>query len=107
MTVTFESIDTSHWQAAFAPICWSTKPGADEYAGAWRHAGTGMMCFYVSDLDVLKPPGRIPLAEKMSWGDEDYALLKVTCTCELRLRFKLHAAFRVHTACMPVEQCQH
>jgi hypothetical protein len=68
-------------QATFAPICWSTKPGGDEYAGAWRHAGTGMMAFYVSDLGVLKPQGRIPLAEKISWGDEDYALLKVCMRC--------------------------
>jgi hypothetical protein len=60
----------------------------DEYAGAWRHAGTGMMCFYVSDLDVLKPPGRIPLAEKMTWGDEDYALLKVRV---FNLKWKLSA----------------
>jgi hypothetical protein len=40
-----------------------------------------MMAFYVSDLGVLKPQGRIPLAEKISWGDEDYALLKVCMRC--------------------------
>jgi hypothetical protein len=65
-------------QAAFAPVCWSTKPGNDAYAGGWRHGGSGMIAFYVSDLDGFQPPGRLPLAGKISWGDEDFALMKVS-----------------------------
>ena len=63
-------------QQSFVPICWSTDPGRDYYAGRWRVGGTGMVAFYIADLDGsgFDPPSRLPMAYKKSWGNEDIAL---------------------------------
>ena len=78
---------------AFAPAVWSTSNTPnDSYAGYWRSGGTGMMAFFVSELD--KFGGTLPLVSKVSWGGEDHYLtkylqkkamvkIKRTCTPEL------------------------
>jgi hypothetical protein len=64
---------------AYAPICWSTTGKGDEYQGAWRSTGAGMIAFYMSDF-MLITNGSLPDANKLSYGQEDINLIELLHT---------------------------
>ncbi len=78
-------------QSAFAPVVWSTvKNVSDPTDGYWRSGGTGMISFFVSELDAMG--GDLPMISRLSWGGEDHKLVKY-------LQKKSHV--RVRRTCTP------
>ena len=62
-------------QYAFAPASWSTnKNKTHPWDGYWRSGGTGMISFFISELDAMG--GVLPLAGRIAWGNEDHKLVK-------------------------------
>ena len=66
-------------QTVYLPIVWSTEVNAkgdprDPYKGRWRVNGSGMVSFFLSDLDRAPMKGALPMADRVMYGKEDIAL---------------------------------
>jgi hypothetical protein len=75
----------------YFPIVWSTEAHAkgdpnDPYKGRWRVNGSGMVSFFLTDLDRAPMKGALPMADRVMYGKEDIAFEDAVVESGLQVR---------------------